>query len=543
MASMRSCVFRGILLFAVACSSRHSSDTQSLPASGAPQPPPAAPEAPPAALEARAWKAMAAPYPRGAWRLAKSADLEKTVLWFSQILVRHAAARDSVSFVLGFWASVPPPAQRSREEAFALANEIADKAAKDPRQFAELARRYSEDLPRSDEGGAVGGYPTSVFTLWPGVLDALAALRPGQTSRVVETRYGFHILCRSAPPPEQITSGEHILIGHTQAPWGQVFARDDRQPTRSREQALALANEVYRDARAEPSRWGELVRQYSEHSDVVLGGDFGAWSTREPSAYPARMKRLRELALGEVGAPIETHLGFEIVRRTPSGPRQQYRARMLMFPFDEVDSQAPRENASARATALASARAAAKIVAADPARFDELGPTRVQQWQSGQELPALSVAFQQLEIGQFTPAPVTSEYGFLIAQRLAPEAGQPPRYTTELPAPSEPDVPHLFHDLSASEGAAFLSSLATEAQQLLGLADPVAPRLRALHEQGRRLDDNMPTTRLGILNEIFDGTRELLGDELFARYRELLNRRAVAVLLGPAPDPRMDLGF
>jgi hypothetical protein len=168
------------------------------------------------------------PYPRAAWRLAPQAELDDVVLWFSQILIRHTGSRGEVSFNVAQWFSVPPPATRSRAQALALAQQIAQQAAADPTRFPELARQYSEDLPRREEGGAMGGVQASQIMVWPQVLDALAAIAPGQTSKVVETRYGFHVFLRSAPPPERALSGAHIIIGHDRAQWLGFFARKER---------------------------------------------------------------------------------------------------------------------------------------------------------------------------------------------------------------------------------------------------------------------------------------------------------------------------
>src|SRR5688572_5397618 len=44
--------------------------------------------------------ALASPYPRGAWRKASAAELERVVLWPSHLLIRYTGARDeaNVSF-------------------------------------------------------------------------------------------------------------------------------------------------------------------------------------------------------------------------------------------------------------------------------------------------------------------------------------------------------------------------------------------------------------------------------------------------------------
>ncbi|HTV18805.1 MAG TPA: peptidylprolyl isomerase [Polyangiaceae bacterium] len=489
------------------------------------------------------------PYPRGRWRLAKTSDLDRAVLWFSHILIRHADSRPYVSFSLGYWASVPQHVERSRQDALVLATRLAEEAARDPKRFPELARQYSEDFSSRDVGGAVGGYPTSLFTLWPRVLDTLGALRPGQTSTVVETRYGFHVFYRAEPPVEEALSGEHILIGHAQAPWGQVFARN-HEPTRSREEALALASSVYSQALANPEGWRQLVQDHSEHLDAIAGGDFGTWSSREPGAFPARINRLRELRVGEVGAPVETHLGFEIVRRTPLRARQQYRVNMLEFPVDDVNGDAPRDNAQARARAWEQASRAAQALAIDPSRFDEFGSGRITHWEEGRELHTLSTALGSVPIGKLTPEPVASEYGWLVAQRLDADAAdanaaEPHAFQTELPSPERPDLPQFFHDISAQDVVTFMNSFARRLQGELGLSAEQAEQVRTIHDLGHRLDDiESLVTRRKVVEEAIAKTEQLVGDpELAARYRGSLEKAVASAILEQPADAPVDLGF
>jgi hypothetical protein len=431
----RATVIGSVVLFVLGCRSPQQTNARERHASAAPQT---------SAVTPVALPALTTPYPRAAWRSANADAIDRTVLWFSQILIRHADARETVSFSLSYWASVLPRPTRSRAEAFALAQQISERVATDPTQFADLARHHSDELPSKDEGGAVGGYPSSLLELWPQVLDALAALRPGQSSRVVETRHGFHVFYRSAPPPGQVLSGEHILIGHQQAPWGNIFARNE-QATRTRDEALALAIEVFHQAQAAPSRFRELVETYSEHNDAAIGGDFGAWSTREPNPFPTRMKRLQELATGEIGAPIETHLGFEIIRRTPQRHRMQYRANLLVFPVDELNSAIPTNDPGGRAHALAKANGVAQLLSRDPTRFNQLGAEQMErQWQEGREFATLSDQLHELAVGQISAKPAASEYGYLIAQRLEPEAVQSVEYLTELPSSSKTDFGPSF---------------------------------------------------------------------------------------------------
>jgi parvulin-like peptidyl-prolyl isomerase len=472
--------------------------------------------------------------------LAEPSALQHVVLWFSQIVIRHAQVRADVSFNLAYWTSVVAP-ERSRADALALAERVADLAAHEPTQFAELARQYSEDLASRDEGGALGGYAAVQLSFWPQVLDALSALSPGQTSKIVETPYGFHVFQRHAPAREESRSGAHIVIGHDAALWLSVSARRPR-PRRTREAALALANDIYGQAASAPDRFGELVEKYSEHRDAVAAGDFGAWSTREPSAFPSRIKRLGELAVGQVGKPVETHLGFEIIQRTPARSRSSYRAAVLMFPLSKVNSDTPTDpSTEQRAAALHEAEGVARQLKADPSRFDALRSADL-QWQEGRENPELTRALSRLQTGQLTPTPVDSEHGFLVAKRLEPEPVALSHFENELPAPVPADLCRFLAALHARDTLTFLPTFAASFAQGWALESTVRERFEALHVL-TGLDEGAPLeARLAQISELFEQTQELLGSDGYSRYQSALSREA-ALLPLPADSERGPLGL
>lgn len=490
-------------------------------------------------LSARALPPAPAPYPRAAWRLTPPGSLAPLVLWFSQIVIRHAAAPAEVSFNLAYWRSVRE-VTRSREEALALAQRVAEQAAREPSRFSELARRYSDELPSGDEGGEMGGMSAIQMDLWPEVLDALSALRPGQTSHVVETHYGFHVFFRSGPPASETVSGSHIVIGHEQALWLEVYARGKRAQ-RTRAEALALANDIYRQARAEPERFAELVQHHSEHRDATADGDFGAWSTLEPNPFPPRTKRLQELEVGQVGAPIETHLGFEIIRRTAPRPRAQYRSARLVFPVRAVSTDAPRPpDPTARSAALKEAEALAQRLAQDPSGFDALGPYDV-QWEEGRESPELAAALASLRPGEFTPTPVDTEDGFVVARRLEPKPVTPRAFESEFPAPQEPELRQVLASVPPTESALVIRGLAAESS----LEPATATLLRELydgHELAHMDVNTSPEARSRLLGDWFDRSRKLLGDDTYEGYRIALGRIAAARFL-PAPNAHREPGL
>ena len=75
-----------------------------------------------------------------------------------------------------------------------------------PSNFAELARRNSQDQATAKSGGSLGLFPRGAMV--PEFESALLALKPGQISPVVQTQYGYHIIRR--PTYDQV-KGQLLL--------------------------------------------------------------------------------------------------------------------------------------------------------------------------------------------------------------------------------------------------------------------------------------------------------------------------------------------
>jgi parvulin-like peptidyl-prolyl isomerase len=109
-------------------------------------------------------------------------DAKETVT-ASHILIAYQGAR-----------AASPSTTRSKAEAQKLADEIANKARQAGANFAELAIRYTEDPSGKSNGGKLGTFEHGRMV--KPFADAAFALSPGQTSGVVETPFGYHIISR-----------------------------------------------------------------------------------------------------------------------------------------------------------------------------------------------------------------------------------------------------------------------------------------------------------------------------------------------------------
>ena len=87
----------------------------------------------------------------------------------------------------------PDEISRTKEEALALATEIATKAKAEGADFAALAREYS-DCPTGPKGGSLGTFrPSDMVSAFS---EATAKLAVGEVSDLVETPFGYHIILR-----------------------------------------------------------------------------------------------------------------------------------------------------------------------------------------------------------------------------------------------------------------------------------------------------------------------------------------------------------
>jgi len=87
--------------------------------------------------------------------------------------------------------AIPPPKKDAESSARQLAEQIRDSIMTGKKDFATMARKYS-DGPSASNGGHIGLY--NVKDLVPEYSAAASALQPGEISEVVKTKYGYHII-------------------------------------------------------------------------------------------------------------------------------------------------------------------------------------------------------------------------------------------------------------------------------------------------------------------------------------------------------------
>jgi hypothetical protein len=499
----------------------------------------------PAQQESKSDEADAGPpaYPAARWRLASPDALTEVVLWVSHILIRYDRSDRDVPFALLSWSVEPPPPPRSRADALKLANFLAARAAAEPETFATLARQYSEDIVTSPQGGSLAGIAASRLASTPGVLDAIATLRPGEVSRVVETRHGFHILLRRPPPALETISARRLLVPYDGAP---LADRTGIQVGRSREQALEIARHAADSLRADPNAFPPLLAQYSPSADPEDDGDIGMWTNREPGLWlnrdPGPLEREREQIAGvEVGAvtdPIDGLSGFQVFVRTPlPTERIEYLVQLLQLPTIAAEA-----DAQSGGDAGPRWQAAAKKLSKNRGEFDDLRRyfccADSQRWSHGRVPSRFLRAVASLQAEQISARPVNDdgEPFFLFAKKLDPATSErPPATLFELPDPKTTDVERVALRAGGAETQEFIGKLADGVSPLLGLGAESAARIKRLHAElaaALRTGDSEEKRKEALASFRFAMRHELTATQ-YAQYQDFVSERLSSRVMGP----------
>jgi len=236
-------------------------------------------------------------------------------------------ARVSVRQILCYYRgakNAPQNIRLTREEARVRTGHILKLARAKGQDFAELAKKYSDDANSSLSGGDLGTIAPG--QLHPDLEQAAFSLDTGQVSEVVESPRGFHLLQRV--PSGELQAAE-IVITYTGA---QESGRYKLRTPRMREEARLLSGEIHRRI-LEGASFFEEAAANSDLFNHPVGGIFPIF---KPGSHPPKLEEIiTGLDIGEVSAVIETETGFHIVKRLPP---QKIQIRQIIIEF-----QAPGE--------------------------------------------------------------------------------------------------------------------------------------------------------------------------------------------------------
>ncbi len=185
---------------------------------------------------------------------------------------------------------VPKPSGKAREEAYAKAEALQD-SLKHGADFAELAKKYSQDPGSASDGGDLGWAKRGQFV--PEFEHAVYALKPGEISGIVETQFGFHII-QLLQRRGDLVHARHILITIPH-----LTSDDD---------SVITELDTLRERAMHGVSFALVARTYSEDKDTRdLGGDLGTVSVDQ--LEPSFLKTVNELKVGEISKPVKVNVG------------------------------------------------------------------------------------------------------------------------------------------------------------------------------------------------------------------------------------------
>ncbi len=179
------------------------------------------------------------------------------------------------------------------------------------KSFNVLAVMYSEDTESAKNGGEIG-YLTRGELEKP-YADAAFSLTKNTVSRIVETKYGFHIIQLIDRKGEMVNT-RHILIRPKVKPEQEL-------------QAIAKLDSLARLIRKDSLKFADAAIRFSTHKDSRING--GKYVSSNPSdrvtwftldeLNPEMYVKIRDMKVGEISDPFRTtdennNVVFRIVR-------------------------------------------------------------------------------------------------------------------------------------------------------------------------------------------------------------------------------------
>ena len=216
----------------------------------------------------------------------KAAAVDKVEMNIAQILVR-----------------IP---ENASSEQIAARKARADEVSRQIRiggDFAKAAGTYSES-PDALQGGAIGWRDPD--RLPPVFAEALSKLQPGQSTPVIKSTAGFHIL-KLVDKRSLAAADEKAIVQQTRARHIMLKVT----PTMTADAAKLKLAEFKQRLDAKTAKFEDLARQFSNDGSANKGGDLG-WLF-PGDAVPEFEAAMATLKPGEVSGVVETPYGIHLI--------------------------------------------------------------------------------------------------------------------------------------------------------------------------------------------------------------------------------------
>lgn len=168
--------------------------------------------------------------------------------------------------------------------------------------FADMARRYSDDRNSRDNGGRMSFISTGHLPY--GFEKTVFSLRPGEISDVVESPHAFHIIKGGKRRPARgKVSVEHIMK-----------AIPKNMTPEQAAAATAAIDSIYQVVKADPSKFEELARQLSDDTNSGRNGGKIGWFDAGMMVEPFDSAAFA-LAVDEISRPVRSQYGWHIIHK------------------------------------------------------------------------------------------------------------------------------------------------------------------------------------------------------------------------------------
>ncbi len=192
--------------------------------------------------------------------------------------------------------------------------------ARQGKDFAELAKKYSQDAGSAKNGGELGFFTKKQMV--PQFADAAFSLKPGQISGLVKTDYGFHIIKVEEVHEATTTPFDKVkdnIVHIIKLQKGQDLAYSKARELRD----LAYARKD--------------IQKAAQELNLPFAGTVWIDAKEQSPPFPEKFTgKLLELAQGEISDPFEMPNGFEVAQvKMIKAPQQ--------LPLDKVKDRVAKD--------------------------------------------------------------------------------------------------------------------------------------------------------------------------------------------------------
>jgi len=289
--------------------------------------------------------------------------------------------------------------------------------AKAGKDFAALAKKYSEDDTNKDKGGDLDFFGRNIMA--KEFEDAAFSMKPGEISGLVKTQFGYHIIKMVEKKPPTTRTLDQV----------RPQIEQQLKQTKAQNEAAQIATQIGTEIKTPD----DLERVAKARGLTV--GDSGLFSREEPLAglgfAPSVASEAFSMQQGKVSGQLRTNNGFAFIALTEIKPP-------YVPKLEEVKDKVREDVVKQKAVELAKTKAAAMAEAASKGNFAAAAKTAGADVKStdfigrGTALPDVGVngavddAVFALKTGQNTGA-IATDNAVIVAyvkdrQDIKPEA-------------------------------------------------------------------------------------------------------------------------